>query len=215
MMKYWFLVVLATITADLHAAVSIRGKVRDSKTGESIVGATVYIKENPGLGTQTGLDGSFILTATEESCTVVCSCIGYKPYEFSHGGTGNIDISLEEDAYLMEQATVVAINPGRTEAGARSIERNSMNVVNVMSAKAIELSPDLTVGSVIQRMSGVTVERNAGGEGQYAILRAWTRDTTTPLSTGSRYQVPTTGTGSCHWTYSRQKCSTVLKSPSH
>ena len=46
-----------------------------------------------------------------------------------------------------------------------------MNVVNVMSAKAIELSPDITVANVIQRMSGVTVERNSSGEGQYAILR--------------------------------------------
>ena len=46
-----------------------------------------------------------------------------------------------------------------------------MNVVNVMSAKAIELSPDITVANVIQRMSGVTIERNSSGEGQYAILR--------------------------------------------
>lgn len=46
-----------------------------------------------------------------------------------------------------------------------------MNVVNVMSAKAMELSPDITVANVIQRMSGVTVERNSSGEGQYAILR--------------------------------------------
>lgn len=44
-----------------------------------------------------------------------------------------------------------------------------MNVVTVMSAKAIELSPDITVANVIQRMSGVTVERNSSGEGQYAF----------------------------------------------
>ncbi|MGN1260997.1 MAG: TonB-dependent receptor domain-containing protein, partial [Alloprevotella sp.] len=41
----------------------------------------------------------------------------------------------------------------------------------IMSAKAIERSPDLTVANVIQRMSGVTMERNSSGEGQYAILR--------------------------------------------
>ena len=40
-----------------------------------------------------------------------------------------------------------------------------------MSAKAMELSPDITVANVIKRMSGVTVERNSSGEGQYAILR--------------------------------------------
>lgn len=53
-----------------------------------------------------------------------------------------------------------------------------MNVVNVMSAKAIELSPDITVANVIQRMSGVTVERNSSGEGQYAIYGVWTNGIT-------------------------------------
>lgn len=46
-----------------------------------------------------------------------------------------------------------------------------MNVMNVMSAKAIELSPDLTVANALGRISGITLERSASGEGQYAILR--------------------------------------------
>ena len=40
-----------------------------------------------------------------------------------------------------------------------------------MSAKAIELSPDLTVANVIQRMSGIVMERSSTGDGQYALLR--------------------------------------------
>ena len=65
----------------------------------------------------------------------------------------------------------MAHNPGRTEAGARGIEKRAMNVMNVMSAKAIELSPDLTVANALGRISGITLERSASGEGQYAILR--------------------------------------------
>ena len=83
----------------------------------------------------------------------------------------DIEIPLASDDVLLGEVTVVATNPGRSEAGARAIERKAMNVVNVMSAKAIELSPDITVANVIQRMSGVTIERNSSGEGQYAILR--------------------------------------------
>ena len=82
-----------------------------------------------------------------------------------------IVIPLKSDDVALDEVVVVASNPGRTEAGARGIERQAMNVVNVMSAKAIELSPDITVANVIQRMSGVTIERNSSGEGQYAILR--------------------------------------------
>ena len=44
-------------------------------------------------------------------------------------------------------------------------------MISVVSAKTIELSPDLTVANVIQRISGVTLERNSTGDGQYAILR--------------------------------------------
>ena len=66
--------------------------------------------------------------------------------------------NLDSDTQVLKDVTVIAHNPGRTEAGARGIEKQAMNVVNVMSAKAIELSPDITVANVIQRMSGVTIE---------------------------------------------------------
>lgn len=72
---------------------------------------------------------------------------------------------------MLDAAVVTAVANGRTEVAARNIERNSINMVNVMSAKAMEMSPDITVANVIKRMSGVTVERNSSGEGQYAILR--------------------------------------------
>ena len=80
-------------------------------------------------------------------------------------------VVLRSAEVLLGEVNVIATNPGRTEAGARLIERNAMNVVNVMSARVMELSPDVTVANVLQRMSGVTVERNSSGEGQYAILR--------------------------------------------
>ena len=85
--------------------------------------------------------------------------------------TGEMTILMEQDVVMLDAAVITATGSGRTEVAARSIERNSVNVVNVMSAKAMELSPDITVANVIKRMSGVTVERNSSGEGQYAILR--------------------------------------------
>lgn len=43
--------------------------------------------------------------------------------------------------------------------------------MNIVSRKAIEISPDLTVANLIQRVSGVSIERNSNGDGQYTILR--------------------------------------------
>ena len=158
----------------VSAETIIKGKIIDASTGEEIIGAAVLLKEMTGEGTVTGLDGSFTLNTELEKCTLLCTSIGYKDTEivFSYSDAGgNILVSLEPDSISLDAVVVTAENGGKTEAAARGIERASMNVVNVMSAKAMELSPDLTVANAIKRMSGVTIERNSSGEGQYAILR--------------------------------------------
>lgn len=111
---------------------------------------------------------------------MVCSYISYETQEQNVNTLSGRDVlfNMKPSAMNLEGVTIIATNPGRTEAGARGIEKQAMNVVNVMSAKAIELSPDITVANVIQRMSGVTVERNSSGEGQYAIYGVWTNGIT-------------------------------------
>ncbi|MBU3856426.1 MAG: TonB-dependent receptor [Candidatus Phocaeicola excrementipullorum] len=171
-MKARFIAVMFLLASASVQAGVVKGKIKDARTGEEIIGASVMVKEEPGKGTVTGLDGSFNLSVNRNKYTLVCSYIGYKNYELTvDSKSKEIEIPLNTDEVALGEVTVVASNPGRTEAGARAIERKAMNVVNVMSAKAIELSPDITVANVIQRMSGVTIERNSSGEGQYAILR--------------------------------------------
>lgn len=151
----------------------IKGKIKDAQTGEEIIGAIIRAKANPEICTTSGLDGSFSLNMDERSGQVlVCSFIGYTPVEVLSGkDEAPLFISMRSEERALDEVVVTAVSCGDTEAKAREIEKNAMNVVNVMSAKAIELSPDLTVANVIQRMSGVTTEKNESGEGQYAILR--------------------------------------------
>lgn len=152
---------------------AISGKVLDATTGEEITGAALILKGAPEQWTVSGLDGSFSLQADNTGENVLlCSFIGYKDAEIRlTPDCTRITVSLEPDMMVLDCATVSAENSGKTEASARAIEKTSLNVVNVMSARAMELSPDMTVANAIRRMSGVTVERNSSGEGQYAILR--------------------------------------------
>ncbi len=64
---------------------------------------------------------------------------------------------------------------GQAEKGsdleARKTEKNANQVMNIVAAKTIEISPDITVANVIQRVSGVSLVRNANGDPQYAIIR--------------------------------------------
>lgn len=73
----------------------IKGKIKDARTGEELIGASVFIKEEPSKGAVTGLDGSFSLSATRRKCTLVCSYIGYKKREIVvDGDAANVEIPM-------------------------------------------------------------------------------------------------------------------------
>ena len=168
----------------------IKGFVKDAKTGEEIIGATIAVKGQPNTKTISGLDGSFSIDTKGGACTLVCTCLGYRPLEIAAQGEGSVEIRLDGNEVTLTEVQVVATNPGVTESGARQLENKAMHVMNVMSAKAMELSPDITVANVIQRMSGVTVERNSSGEGQYAILRGMDKRYNYTLVNGVKISSP-------------------------
>jgi outer membrane receptor protein involved in Fe transport len=166
--------ILSNITESGYSGV-IKGRVTDSNTGESMIGTTIFIKELK-VGTTTGLDGSFILKKIPQGSYIIsCSFIGYETIEkkitIRENDNQTIDFTLLQKAKELAAITITAQYDKNTDISARSSERMSNQVISVVSAKAIELSPDLTVASVIQRVSGVTIERNSIGDGQYAILR--------------------------------------------
>ena len=152
---YAILIILFTCRPAAYAETEVRGRILDAQTGEELIGAAVVIKEMPGTGAISGLDGSFIFDSPVGECTLVCSSIGYKNLEikFSDNSGEILVINLEPDTEQLDAVVVTADNAGRTEIAARGIEKASMNVVNVMSAKAIELSPDMTVANAVRRMS--------------------------------------------------------------
>ena len=120
----------------------IKGKIRDAQTGEEIIGARIQVKGDPSKAVVSGLDGSFNLSVGQNAFTLVCTYMGYQPFEVEvRSENENIEIPLVSKEIELKGVTVTAHNPGRSEAGARLIEKNAMSVVNVMSAKAIEPWP--------------------------------------------------------------------------
>ncbi len=84
---------------------------------------------------------------------------------------GSVKIELEPEGQTLNEVLVEGKVDRTSDMGARYLERNAPAVMNVLSAKSIELSPDLTVAHALQRLSGVTMERSSSGSGQYAVLR--------------------------------------------
>ena len=155
------------------AGIPIKGTIKDYSTGEELIGVTLISKENPDKGIITGLNGTFVFDDLSTSDTLICRYLGYETVEYPIAANENskLTILLKPISFHINDVVVSAGNVTNNENGARLIEKNATSIVNVVSAKAIEISSDLTVANVLQRISGVSVEKNGQGEGRYPIIR--------------------------------------------
>ncbi|RNL53427.1 TonB-dependent receptor [Pedobacter jejuensis] len=156
-------------------ATKIKGHVYDKQTGEAIVGATVIL-ENPKRVTNTGLDGTFEFKGVSTgSAKISVSYITYKTitktFTIEKEDNEHLKFYMESDSKSLDDVTIKSNAVSSTDQGARRLEKNATQIMNIVSGRAIEISPDLTVANVMQRISGVSIERNSNGDGQYAILR--------------------------------------------
>ena len=158
---------------------TIKGKVLDSKTGEPITGAVVTIAKT-NYKTITGLDGSFnFKNLPDGDYSISVTMISYQSLskEIKSKGSGTsieeIRFSLQSTTKSLENVVVTGrfVSSGANDASARQIEKQSDNILNVLSARTIQLAPDVTVANVLRRISGVTVDRGEDGEGRYPVIR--------------------------------------------
>ena len=166
---------LLAASATAIQAHTLDGIVKDNKTGEPLIGTVVRVKELPNVGTTTGLDGSFTLHELPDKgkYTLVVSFMAYKTKEIvvDVSNDDKVDIPMDEDLKQLDEVVVTGRREYRSDRSAVETVKNAGNVLNVMSQQSIQLSPDVNVASVLQRVSGVTMERDASGEASYAILR--------------------------------------------
>ncbi|RAJ11133.1 TonB-dependent receptor [Chitinophaga skermanii] len=157
----------------LYAAI-IKGKVTN-KNGEPLMGALVVI-EGKQWHDIAGLDGGFVIkNVPVGEYSLRTKLLSYQSnvtkVVINNEETVIINIVLEDDQKNLQEFVVKGKQNPSSEQTARSLERNADQVLNIVSAKAIQISPDLTVANVLQRISGVSIERNSNGDGQFAILR--------------------------------------------
>ena len=177
-----------------HGA-AIRGKVVDTNQ-EALVGAHVFIAGRTDVYGVAGLDGSYtIANLATGTYSLSVSYVGYKNFtqDVTIAGDGDVvmlQVVLEPDQTELTEILITANAERGSDAEARSIERTSPNTVNIISAKAISLSPDISVANVIQRVSGLSVQRNSNGDPQYAIVRGMDKRYSYTLVNGLKIPSP-------------------------
>jgi TonB-dependent receptor len=137
-------------------------------------GATVLISETK-LGTNTDYDGKFKLTGIPTGKIVV---------SISNAGfiTQEITINLKQnEVYNLGTITLLPVQNGlkevvvnsaqkNSELRALNMQKNAVNIMNVIAADGIGKLPDRNAAETVQRVQGVSIERDQG-EGRFVSLR--------------------------------------------
>ncbi len=89
----------------LFADQQIQGTVVDEQ-GEPVIGATIVVKDSPGVGVATDVDGKFTLTVPENAILII-SYVGYKSQEVE--AAANMLITLEPDSAVLQEVLVTGI----------------------------------------------------------------------------------------------------------
>ncbi|MDR3652306.1 MAG: TonB-dependent receptor [Paludibacter sp.] len=158
-------------------ATTIKGRILDSKTQEPLTGAIIIDKLNDKINDEARLDGSYFIKKIKPGKHLFSiQYVGYIKQEKEVYVSGNkdvvLDILMEPRKNALAEVQIVGKLDKESSDYARSSEKRADNLLNIISARSIQLSPDITVANVLQRVSGVTVQKTSNsGEGQYAIIR--------------------------------------------
>ena len=148
------ILIASLFIASAFAAVS--GTISDAKTGEPLVGTSVFVK-GTFVGTTTDDRGTYSLDASPGDVLVV-AYIGYKTQEIVVG-EGVLDIALETDVLRQDEVIVTGL--------ATTVKRrNAANAVAVVSGADLVNAPIQTLDQALSgQFAGVNVRRNTGAPG--------------------------------------------------
>ena len=143
---------------------SIRGKMTDAQTGETLIGANVVIKD-PYVGAMADLDGNFSLDGLAPGTyEVVGSFIGYTPIVETVTVANEVVIlnfNLYVETYVIEQAAEVVAKVDRSrDVYMENIKKKSASSMDFISSQQIKQAGDSDAAGAIKRVPGVSTVGN-------------------------------------------------------
>lgn len=146
----------------MYAQNTIRGTVTD-ENGEPIIGASIALVEDATKGTIADQNGNFSLVASPGN-TLRVSSIGFKTIDIKVGNQDVINIVLENDIDLLEDAVVIGYGTARKADLTGST--SSLTGERIKNTSSPQLSTQLQ-----GQMAGVQVTRSTGDAGSGATIR--------------------------------------------
>jgi hypothetical protein len=151
---------LSAQTEPVRKKYTISGHVKDSKTGEAMIGATIMLEELPQIGTASNAYGFYSLTVSEGTYTIITRYMGYTPFSQQVVMKQNVKLNIELLEKGVEQKAVVVTGEKKDE-NIKEIQMG-MEKLDVKSIQDIPvLFGEKDVIKTVQLLPGV----KSGGDG--------------------------------------------------
>ncbi|WP_255493328.1 TonB-dependent receptor [Dysgonomonas sp. HDW5B] len=151
-----------SLSAQNSGTIQVSGVVTDSKSGETVIGASVKVKSGS-TGTVTDYDGKFQLSASANAILVV-SFLGYKTKEVPVANKTNLSINLDEDSELLSEVVVIGygqVRKGDATGALTSVKPDELN-------KGLQITAQ---DALIGRVAGVNIVPGDGAPGSGGTIR--------------------------------------------
>jgi outer membrane receptor protein involved in Fe transport len=167
--KKRLIIILLLLSAvnTLYAGTGIlKGKIVDGRTQETLIGASVTIKEIPDRGVVSDMNGNYSISLPAGIYTVVASYISYTTLEITKVEIKNdapavLDIDMKETTQDLGEVMVVARMDMEAEKALMIERRQSTVAVENLGAKEMSLKGLSTVADGIKKVTGISMEGNS------------------------------------------------------
>ncbi|SEW52875.1 TonB-dependent receptor [Chitinophaga arvensicola] len=167
---YLTITMLCMSISTILAQGTLRGSITDGSN--QLAYATISISLIK-AHTVTGLDGKFSIALPEGKHLVSISMVGYRKLDtliqITNGASTDIGV-INLGAGTALQQVVVKEMYSSGERKAIAMKRNATAIMDVASADAIGKLPDINAAEAVQRIPGVSIDRDQG-EGRYVTVR--------------------------------------------
>ncbi|MEP5339015.1 MAG: TonB-dependent receptor [Algibacter sp.] len=160
------------------------------ESGVPLPGAEIYVKiKSRFVGGTSDFDGRFnIINIPEGSQNLSIKYLGYKERSIlitviKRATTDVGKIILQPDVESLDDVLVNARSKGQVRS--LNIQKNSDNIVNVISLEQASKFPDSNIGDALKRVSGISIQTDQG-EARSVSVRGLGSESTTILVNGDR-----------------------------
>lgn len=141
---------------------TLRGKIIDAGSGETLIGATVAVKDAP-IGTITDFDGNYSLNLDPGTYTIEVSYVSYETQYFENitinaGEVTSLNTNLSKAETEIGEVVVTARARQKTETALQLLQKKSGRLMDGISSEKIAQLGDGSAAGALKRVTGVSVQ---------------------------------------------------------